>query len=120
MTWWNSSPHQSNQNHDAKISKAVLGKFKIYKKGGLLKVYTHLRPDFLSWQKTLADNFCHRNSFTARSMAVGNFCSGRKSTLMLTSALICMQIRNQQNWVFLSDPKNTFATEKIQKILHEK
>ena len=25
-------------------------------KGGLLKVYIQLRPDFLSWQKTLADN----------------------------------------------------------------
>ena len=55
--------------------------YMVWKKSGLLKVYTHLRPDFLSWQKTLADNFCHRNSFTARSMAVGNFCNDRKSTL---------------------------------------
>ena len=79
------------------------------------QVYTHLRPDFLSWQKTPADNFCHRNSFTARSMAVGNFCNDRKSTPMLTSALIYMQIRNEQNWVVLNDPKIPLPLRKLKK-----
>ena len=31
MTWWNSSPHQSNQNRNEKISKAVQVKCKIHR-----------------------------------------------------------------------------------------